>query len=97
MTVEEAVSMVSLIEELEAREAAARVRVEELESPIAELTVRLEAEREAWSRLQVTRATVAEVVAEMSGSDGASVAEQPVEPAAGGQPVRVVGAIMVPH
>ncbi|MBO8191079.1 hypothetical protein ITI46_05125 [Streptomyces oryzae] len=51
MTVEEAVSMVSLIEELEAREAAARVRVEELESHIAELTVRLEVERETWSRL----------------------------------------------
>lgn len=48
---EEAVSMVSLIEELEAREAAARVRVEELKAQIAELMVRLEAEGEAWSRL----------------------------------------------
>ncbi|SFM55532.1 hypothetical protein SAMN04487980_1002364 [Streptomyces sp. cf124] len=64
--------MGSLFEELEAREAAARVRVEELESQIAELTARLEAERETWSRL---RETVAEVVAEMSGSDVASVAE----------------------
>jgi hypothetical protein len=45
----------------------------------------------------MTRETVAEVVAEMSGSDGAPVAEQPVEPTAGDQPVRVVGAIMVPH
>ncbi|MEU2266008.1 hypothetical protein ABZ568_06090 [Streptomyces olindensis] len=89
--------MVSLFEELETREAAACARVKELESRIAELTARLEAERETWSRLRVTRETVAEVVAEMSGSDGASVAEQPVEPAAGGQPVRVVGAIMVPH
>ncbi|MFJ9865750.1 hypothetical protein [Streptomyces sp. NPDC101165] len=77
-----------------AREAAARVRVEELESQIAELTARLEAERETWSRL---RETVAEVVAEMSSSDWASVAEQPVKPTAGDQPVRVVGAIMVPH
>jgi len=56
--------MGSLFEELEAREAAARVRVEELESRIAELTARLEAERETWSRLRVTRETVAEVVAE---------------------------------
>lgn len=83
--------MVSLIEELEAREAAARLRVEELESQIAELTVRLEAEREAWSRLRVTRETVAEVVAEMSGPD--ATAGEPVA----GEPVRVVGAIMVPH
>ncbi|GCB47489.1 hypothetical protein [Streptomyces sp. NL15-2K] len=90
--------MGSLFEELEAREAAVRVRVEELESQIAELTARLEAERETWSRLRVTRETVAEVVAEMSSSDKASVVEQPVEPAAAGeQPVRVVGAIMVPH
>jgi hypothetical protein len=78
VTVEQAVSMVWLIEELEAREAADRVRVEELDSKLAELTVCLEAEREAWSRLRVARETVAEVVAEMSGSDGASVEEQPV-------------------
>jgi hypothetical protein len=89
--------MGSLFEELEARETAARVRVEELESQIAELTARLEAEREIWSRLRVTRETVAGVVAEMSGSDVAIVAEQPVGPMAGDQPVRVVGAIMVPH
>ena len=89
--------MGSLVEELEAREAAARVRVEELESQIAELTARLQAERETWSRLRMTRETVAEVVAEMSSSDEASVAKQPVEPTAGDQPVRVVGAIMVPH
>ncbi|WP_331743752.1 hypothetical protein OG762_48435 (plasmid) [Streptomyces sp. NBC_01136] len=79
--------MGSLFEELEAREAAARARVEELESQIAELTARLEAERETWSRLRVTRETVAEVVAEL-----------PVELAApGDQPVRVIGAIMVPR
>jgi hypothetical protein len=95
VTLEEAVSMVSLIEELEAREAAARVRVEELESQIAELTARLEAERETWSRLRVTRETVAEVVAEMSVPDtaGEPGPEEPAEPA----PVRVVGAVMVPH
>lgn len=34
----------------------------------------------------------------MSGSDRASVAEQPVQPtAAGDRPVRVVAAVMVPH
>ncbi|MGW0668077.1 hypothetical protein [Streptomyces sp. NPDC002746] len=47
-------------------EAAARLRVEDLESRIAELTGRLEVEREAWSRLRVTRETVAEVLAEIS-------------------------------
>jgi hypothetical protein len=97
VTVEEAVPMVSLVEELEAREAAARARVEVLESQIAELTVRLEAERETWSRLRVTRETVAEVVAEMSAgapdAAGEPVAKEPTEAV----PVRVVGAIMVPH
>lgn len=70
--------MVSLVQELEAREAAARARVEELESQIVELTVCLEAEREAWSRLRVTRETVAEVDAEMSRPD-ANVALVPKE------------------
>ncbi|WP_020124879.1 hypothetical protein [Streptomyces canus] len=92
--------MVSLIEELEAREAAARVRVEELEAEIVELTARLVGEREVWSRLRVTRETVAQVLAELSGQDVAETAslrepvaaEEPVEPV-----VRVVGAVMVPH
>ncbi len=43
--------MVSLIAELETRETAARVRVEELEAEIAELTSRLAGEREVRSRL----------------------------------------------
>lgn len=87
--------MVSLIEELEAREIAARARVEALESQIAELTARLEAERETWSRLRVTRETVAQVAAELSARDtaGQPVAEEPVESA----PTRTVGTIMVPH
>ncbi|HKR50957.1 MAG TPA: hypothetical protein VJT72_15510 [Pseudonocardiaceae bacterium] len=86
--------MVSLIEELEAREAAARVRVEELEAEIAELTSRLAGEREVWSRLRVARETVTEVLAELSGQDVAEpvTLQEPVEPE-----VRVVGAIMVPH
>src|SRR2546430_7298571 len=90
--------MVSLIEELEAREAAVRVRVEALESQIAELMVRLEAERETWSRLRVTREMVAEVVAAMSAVDVAeAVGERASSGAAGNPTVRVVGAIMVPH
>lgn len=92
--------MVSLIEELEAREAAARVRVEELEAKIAELTARLVVEREVWSRLRVTRETVAQALSELSGQDIAETtslrepvaAEEPAEPE-----VRVVGAVMVPH
>ncbi|MDQ0596118.1 multidrug efflux pump subunit AcrA (membrane-fusion protein) [Streptomyces canus] len=91
--------MVSLIEELEAREVAARGRVEELEADIAELTARLEGEREA-SRLRVTRETVAEVLAELSGQDVAETAplREPVAPQTQVEPeVRVVGAIMVPH
>ncbi|MFB6618211.1 hypothetical protein ACFCV9_29005 [Streptomyces sp. NPDC056367] len=54
--------MGSLIEELEARETAARARVEGLEAEIAELTVRLVGEREALSRLKIARETVAEVL-----------------------------------
>ncbi|MGW7674185.1 hypothetical protein ACWGJX_45170 [Streptomyces sp. NPDC054775] len=46
-----------MIAELETREAAARVRVEELEAEIAELTSRLAGEREVLSRLRVTRET----------------------------------------
>jgi hypothetical protein len=92
--------MVSLIEELEAREAAARVRVEELEAEIAELTARLVGEREVWSRLRVTRETVAQVLAELSGRDVAETAplQEPVAPKTQAEPeARVVGAIMVPH
>lgn len=86
--------MVSLIAELEAREAAARVRVEELEAEIAELTSRLVGEREAWSRLRVAREMVTEVLAELAGHEVAEpvTLQEPVE-----SEVRVVGAIMVPH
>jgi hypothetical protein len=98
--VEEAVAMASLVEELEAREAAARVRVEDLEARITELTGRLEAEREVWSRLRVTRETVTEVIAEISVS---GVVDRPGEAmavedlVAKPEPVRVVGALMMPH
>ncbi|MEU9244420.1 hypothetical protein [Streptomyces sp. NPDC048385] len=90
--------MASLVEELEAREAAARLRVEDLQARIAELAGRLEVEREAWSRLRVTRETVAEVLAEISGA-GAPVGPPQEAMAAeeSSEPVRMVGAIMVPH
>lgn len=89
--------MVSLMEELGAREAAARVRVEALESQIAELTARLVAEREVWSRLRVTREMVAEVVADVSAVDVTAVGGLGSAVAVGEPPVRVVGAIMVPY
>lgn len=58
--------MGSLIEELEAREAAARVRVEELEAAIAELSGKLALARDGLERLRITRETVAEVLAEIT-------------------------------
>jgi uncharacterized coiled-coil protein SlyX len=56
--------MGSLIGELEERQAAVRLRVEELEREIAGLTVRLEAERGRLDRLTVTRETLEELAAE---------------------------------
>lgn len=58
--------MVSLPEELQAREAAARRHVEELETEAAALALRLEKAREDLSRLEITRETIAQVLAEMS-------------------------------
>ncbi|MFI0242228.1 hypothetical protein [Streptomyces sp. NPDC016845] len=90
--------MGSLIGELEAREAAARARVEALEAQVAELTARLAGEREVLARLQVTRETVAEVLTELSGRDvdaGPVVAAEPAARVESG--VRVVGTVMVPH
>ncbi|MBO1332623.1 hypothetical protein [Streptomyces sp. VRA16 Mangrove soil] len=46
--------MVSLPEELQAREAAARRRVDELQADVAELTRRLEEAREDLPRLEIT-------------------------------------------
>ncbi len=60
--------MGSLFEEIEEREAASRARVEELQGKIAELTARLEAERECLSRLVITRETVEELAAEKAGA-----------------------------
>jgi hypothetical protein len=50
-------AMVSLPEELQAREAAARRRVEELQAEAAELAARLERAREDLSRWEITRET----------------------------------------
>ncbi|WP_331744255.1 hypothetical protein OG762_49550 (plasmid) [Streptomyces sp. NBC_01136] len=61
--------MVSLLEELQLREAAARQRVEELQAEAAELAVRLEKARENLSRLEITRETVAQVLAELSAAE----------------------------
>ncbi|NMI54245.1 hypothetical protein FNV62_34480 [Streptomyces sp. RLB3-17] len=63
--------MVSLPEELQAREAAARQRVEELQAEAAELAVRLERAREDLSRLEITRETVAQVLADLSAAEAA--------------------------
>jgi hypothetical protein len=41
---------------------------------IAELTLRLVGEREVWSRMRVTRETVGEMLAELSGPDVAAAA-----------------------
>jgi hypothetical protein len=72
--------------------------VEALEAEIVGLTVRLEGEREAWSRLRITRETVAEVITDLGGP-GTGV---PVTAGSGLRGVvdpgaRVVGAIMVPY
>ncbi|WP_330324589.1 hypothetical protein [Streptomyces pseudovenezuelae] len=58
--------MGSLFEELEAREVAARVRVEELEAEVAEPAGKLELARESLERLRIARETVAHVLAEMT-------------------------------
>ncbi|MDX2705650.1 hypothetical protein PV350_22725 [Streptomyces sp. PA03-6a] len=71
--------MGSLFEELEAREAAARIRVEALEAELAALSARLEKSREDLERLRITRETVTEVLAEMT-------SEAPDVPSATGQP-----------
>jgi uncharacterized coiled-coil protein SlyX len=56
--------MGSLIGELEERQAAVRLRVEELERELAALTVGLAVERGRLDRLTVTRETLEELAAE---------------------------------
>ncbi|WP_406170044.1 hypothetical protein [Streptomyces sp. NBC_00996] len=92
--------MGSLLDAIEAEEAVVRGRVEELETQVAELMVRLEAERERLSRLVITRETAGELLARMAGSDPAEPAREPpraeeVSPFAGAER-RVVGVLAVP-
>jgi hypothetical protein len=61
--------MVSLPEELRARVVAARRCVEELQAEAAELALRLEKAREDLPRLEITRETVAQVLAELSAAE----------------------------
>lgn len=64
-------------EELQAREAAARQRVEELQAEAAELAVCLERVRADLARLVITRETVVPVPAGLSACSAASPAAGP--------------------
>ncbi|MFD9824578.1 hypothetical protein [Streptomyces violascens] len=96
--------MGSLFEELEAREAAARERVEELEAELADLAEQLERAREGLERLRVARETVAEVMAEMSADASVAAEEEPEAETADGEASspyagaerRVMGVLTVP-
>jgi hypothetical protein len=89
--------MVSLPEELQAREAAARRRVDELQAEAAELAVRMEQAREDLSRLEITRETVMQVLAELSAAQ-AGPEEPAQEMPEGGEASAPhgVGVMMVP-
>lgn len=96
--------MGSLFEELEAREAAARVRVEELEAELAELSGQLDLAREGLERLRIARETVAEVLAEMTPEKAAVDVDvdlptvgEPVASAYAGVERRVIGVLTVPN
>ncbi|MEU1600649.1 hypothetical protein ABZ468_49955 [Streptomyces sp. NPDC005708] len=89
--------MVSLPDELQAREAAARRRVEELQAEAAELALRLEKAREDLSRLEITRETVTQVLAELSAAEAGP--EGPAGDVPGPDEVSAphgVGVMMVP-
>ncbi|MER6375539.1 hypothetical protein ABT255_46065 [Streptomyces mirabilis] len=89
--------MVSLPEELQAREAAARRRVEELRAETAELAVRREKAREDLSRLEITWEAVVQVLAELSAAEAEP--EGPAEDVPGLDEASVphgVGVMMVP-
>ncbi|MCX5192284.1 hypothetical protein [Streptomyces sp. NBC_00268] len=89
--------MVSLLEELQAREAAARQHVEELQAEAAELALRLERARADLSRLEITRETVTQVLAELSAAaaEGDAAAGEVPEPDATPAP-HGIGVMTVP-
>ncbi|MEU6347560.1 hypothetical protein ABZ883_42365 [Streptomyces sp. NPDC046977] len=96
--------MGSLFEELEAREGAARVRVEELEAELAELSGQLDLARAGLERLRITRETVAEVLADMTPEKAAvgveadrPTAGEPAASAYAGAERRVIGVLTVPN
>ncbi|MEU5185434.1 hypothetical protein AB0H73_39640 [Streptomyces olivoreticuli] len=66
------VRLVSLVEELEQREAAARERVSELRAQMAELTEQLEAAEERLVQLEGARVTVREVMDEVADDERAA-------------------------
>ncbi|MFF7635964.1 hypothetical protein ACFZB9_22880 [Kitasatospora sp. NPDC008050] len=92
-----------LFEELEAREAAARVRVEGLEAELAELSGRLGAAREVLERLRIARETFAEVLAEMAPENSrvpvgpGEVSTAGVADAYAGAERQVIGVLTVPN
>ena len=95
--------MGSLFEELEAREAAARVRVEELEAELASVSARLKQAREDLERLRITHETVMAVLAEMTSeapvvppATDQSPASDAVGSAFAGVSRQVIGVLTVP-
>ncbi|MFJ9371325.1 hypothetical protein ACIRRA_43945 [Nocardia sp. NPDC101769] len=92
--------MGSWLEKLGRREAVAQQRVQELRERIAELTEQLGTEERLFSRLQVTRETMIEIVGAANdldvpvGSGGAGVDSPLPEPGSGnGSPI---GVMLVP-
>ncbi|WP_438296152.1 hypothetical protein [Streptomyces sp. HUAS TT7] len=72
-------AMVSWLEEIERREAAARERIDELQARIAELSESLTEQEAVLSRLEITRETMSEIL-----SGGEAVGEPEVVPVPGG-------------
>ncbi|MFJ4689326.1 hypothetical protein [Streptomyces sp. NPDC088789] len=86
--------MGSLFEELDAREAASRARIEELRRRVAELTQAIEHEEATLSRLVITRETVTEILgpapAEGAGAGDSSAQVGQESGAAAGSPIGVL-------
>jgi uncharacterized coiled-coil protein SlyX len=86
--------MGSLFEELDAREAASRARIEELRRQVAELTQAVEHEEATLSRLVITRETVTEILgpapAEDAGAGESSTQVGQESGAAAGSPIGVL-------